>query len=265
MTTSQKVIKYVALAFAIFLIFGICAAILSGINLVFNIFGNNKLYNNLSPIYQNEIKENIEIELANSNLIIKNSDSFKIETNNKEINVSENNNTLYIKENKKFFVNFNNNSQIVIYIPENYEFNDIKLEAGAGKIEIEEINSKNTNLNLGAGEMLLKNINSINNTNINGGAGYVNIENGYMNNLNLDLGVGKTDIKSKLGNNSKINMGIGELNLVLDDSIENYKIIANKGIGSIRINNEEIKNDSYYGNGNNIINIDGGIGSINIK
>ena len=38
----------------------------------------------------------------------------------------------------------------------------------------------------------------------------------------------------------------------------------NKGIGTIKVNDEEIKNDTTIGTGDNIINISGGVGSINI-
>ena len=42
------------------------------------------------------------------------------------------------------------------------------------------------------------------------------------------------------------------------------EIKKEKGIGSITINNESISNDSYYGNGSNYIEIESGVGSINI-
>lgn len=45
---------------------------------------------------------------------------------------------------------------------------------------------------------------------------------------------------------------------------DNYKIIAEKGIGSIKIDGVEQGQESTYGSGENLIKLEGGIGSINI-
>ena len=53
-------------------------------------------------------------------------------------------------------------------------------------------------------------------------------------------------------------------NINLLDKIENYKIKIEKGLGTVKINNDSVKN-GIYGEGTNSIEIDGGVGSINIK
>ena len=44
-----------------------------------------------------------------------------------------------------------------------------------------------------------------------------------------------------------------------------YQIIVNKGIGKVTIDNNDYKDGSIVGNGYNKLNIDGGIGSINVN
>ena len=62
--------------------------------------------------------------------------------------------------------------------------------------------------------------------------------------------------------NSRISAGIGEINLTLIGNKEDYQITADKGIGSIKIENQECSSNTTYGSGYNKIKIDGGIGSI---
>ena len=79
------------------------------------------------------------------------------------------------------------------------------------------------------------------------------------------MGVGKLTLESSITGHNDIDAGIGELNLNLIGSSSDYKIKVNKGIGTSTLNGETIKNDTYYGEGYNIINIDGGIGTISIN
>ena len=121
MTTFQKIIKYLAIAFAIFIIFSICFAILKGINIFVNVLGNNKLSSELETVYIGECKKNMNIDLSYTNLIIKNGDSFKIETNNKNINVE-------YDKNRGFFNTRDEN---------NYEFKTLSDAAGSGSNPLE--------------------------------------------------------------------------------------------------------------------------------
>ena len=78
------------------------------------------------------------------------------------------------------------------------------------------------------------------------------------------MGVGKVTINAKLTGSTDIDAGVGELNINISEKLENYKLKIDKGIGIIRINNEEVSSNTF-GSGINLIEIDGGVGSINIK
>ena len=90
------------------------------------------------------------------------------------------------------------------------------------------------------------------------------ITNANLNNLDLDMGVGKLSLTSKILGNSKIDSGIGEIDLNLVGNKEDYKLHIDKGIGNVTADGTNLGDDSKYGDGNNYIDIDGGIGSINI-
>ena len=78
------------------------------------------------------------------------------------------------------------------------------------------------------------------------------------------MGVGKLSLTSKLTGNNKIDSGVGEMNLSLIGTLEDYKISLDKGIGNATINGDNMKDNNTYGTGNSKLDIDGGIGSIDI-
>lgn len=276
MTTAQKIIKYLAIAFAIFLIVSIISLILFGVYALSGVLGlkaNSKIdvSSNMQTVDIGN-KENIvnltditslDIEVKYTNLIIKNGDTFYYETNNDNIIYKENHNTIKIEEKGKWLFS-DTESNLIIYIPENFDLNKINIEAGAGKVEIENLNADNLDLELGAGEASISNLNIRNNTKLEGGAGRLNILDGNINNLDLDMGIGEININSFITGNSDIDAGIGILNLNLQGSKTDYRIITDKGVGNLKINGENISGASTYGEGKNLIKVDEGIGNINI-
>lgn len=274
MTTAQKVIKYLALSFAIFLIVTIISGILGALYALSGVLGLQKedktikdetIKGEMSMInFENSDVATLDIDVAFTNLIIKKGDILIAETNNKDINCKQNNQNLQIKEKQHSLFSGNDKGDLVVYIPENLEFEKVKINAGAGKIQIENINTENLYLELGAGETTIEKLNVTDDCKIESGAGKVSILSGNINELNLDMGVGKFEVTSAITGNSKINAGIGNLELNIQGDKENYTIKADKGIGSIKIDGKEVADDVTYGNGENTIKIDGGIGSINV-
>lgn len=263
MTNIQKIIKYLAIAFAVFLSFNIITGIMYGVISVTNLFSNNtknSVFENLNVSNNSLI---LDIDVNRVNIILKEGNEFKAETNNKYIKTRQKDNKLYITEEKHSWFN-RDNSDLIVYIPSNYIFSSISIENGTGKVDIDSLSTKNLYLDLGAGKININNLFVLNEAEIDGGAGEINIENGNINNLDLDMGIGNLSLTSRITGKSEIDAGIGGIDLNLIGTIDEYKIKLDKGIGSVRINKEKIPNSSYYGNGINIININGGVGSIKI-
>ena len=278
MTTAQRIIKYLAIAFAIFLIINIISGILWAIFGVSFIFGlhtwendtirehsviTNYEYSDVDTL--NREIETLNIDLNFSNLIIKKGEAFKVEGDNNNIKCRQNDITLYIEEINHHWFQKNNGGELIIYIPEDLEFDKVKISTGAGKIDIERLKAKRLSLEIGAGETNIKELEVKDKAEIDGGAGKVTILSGIINDLDLDMGVGKVELNAKLTGITDIDAGIGELDININAPREDYKIRASKGIGAITIDREGISNDTIYGNGENYIKIDGGIGSIKIK
>ena len=91
------------------------------------------------------------------------------------------------------------------------------------------------------------------------------INGGGLANLDFDMGVGKVVLTSALTGEGKIDYGVGELSLTLIGSAEDYRIELDKGIGEALLDGQKMADDTVYGQGKNTLEIDGGVGSMNIR
>jgi len=269
MTSIQKVIKYLAIAFAIFLIVSIISTITAAVFALSGILGlkqdieqnmNSEMF--LTEFENNNIKR-LDINLEFTNLTIKTGDSFKIETDNTNINYKQENEELQIEENNKWFSNYIE-KELILYFPEDIILEKVKIATGAGKIHIETLKTENLSFELGTGETEIQNLNIFKECEIDSGAGKLSILGGIINDIDLDMGVGEVNLACNLTGKNEINAGVGSLNIDLQGEKESYKIQADKGLGSIKIDGKEISSGDTFGNGDTYIEVDGGIGNIKI-
>ena len=270
MTTLQKVIKYLAIGFAVFLIAVVINTIIGGVELLTEGFSfiNNKTQNvEIDEDYStyrkfDESINYLNIDLAGSNLIIKTGEDLSVDTNSKNIKITNDNNRLMIVETKK---KINRGfKDVIVTIPSNLIFDRVNISTGAGKVSVNGINTDILKMELGAGKVTLESIYS-DKTKIETGAGNVDIKNSSLNDLDLELGVGEINIDGNITGESSIESGIGSLNLKLNLPSYMYKFDLEKGLGEIQVNNEKITGNKVIGDGDNYIKIEGGIGSIKIN
>lgn len=272
MTPFQKVIKYGAIAFGIYLSFIIISSIIFGLTVTFGIVigvedSNNENIVQFSEVYNNV--QNLDIDISVSKLYIKNGENFKVEANNVSNKFSSklNGNTLEIKENKTNIRWFNKNNiipEIIIYIPENDILNTVQMDVGINDANIEYIKSSNIRLKLGVGKCNIEKI-IAKEVNIQGGTGSINIINSEIGDLKLDSGIGNCNINAQIINKADIEAGIGKLEIVLDGNKENYTIDAKTGLGVFTVDNIKLSNEQKIGNGNKYIKIKSGIGKTDVR
>lgn len=272
MTTTQKVIKYIAIAFAIFLIVTIISGILTGSYKLLNVLGlihtdNGIVTENLNVI-SNETKElsSLNIDLSFTNLNIKSGDTFKVETNNSRITFEENNGSVKIKEENQSWLNNNIKSNLIVYIPKDIvQINDTNIKMGAGNINIEELNTKGLYLELGAGDTYIENAMVTEKSKIDGGIGNTELKSCEINNLEANLGMGEFRFWGKLTGKNKIDSGIGAINMKFKNNKNDYKFEVNKGIGNVTLDEQKNVTDGIYGSGEIYLSLDGGVGEIKIE
>lgn len=272
MTTTQKIIKYLAIAFALFLvisifsiIFGLSREIISSIN---SDKKESELLEEYTTISNNVNNiESFKIDISNDDIEIKEGEKFEVKTNDPDVKFYHENSIVKIKSDKTFSWHLSNSSRgtIIIYLPNEFNISELDLNLGAGKIDIDKIFVETLLMDLGAGTMTAKEINVYEKATINGGAGNINIYSGTINNLNLKLGAGNASIQSDLTGSNTLTTGVGKLNLGLSRSKDNYKFDISKGLGNIILNDFDVSEDILIGDGETKIKISGAIGNIIIN
>ena len=232
----KRLFRLIILALIIFVIYGLYTG---KYNVFKKFFSTGALLKENKVIYDgNDNISKLNVTLSYTNLIIKDA----------EINVSF--------ETK--------DSNLIIYLPSDKEFSEIEFTTGAGKIEAENLVTKKLNLKQGAGKIDFKRLTVLDETKVLGGAGSLDIEYGNIYNLNLTMGAGKTNISALFKGSNKITTGVGEFNINLFNSLNDYKVKINKGLGNIKVNGEEINSNYENGKGLVSLTIEGGVGNINL-
>ncbi|MBQ9080116.1 MAG: DUF4097 family beta strand repeat protein [Clostridia bacterium] len=264
MTQFQKTIKYIALALAILLIIGIfagavnvVAALISILEDPDDIIGDMTAYNVSQDITE------LEIEVGASELIIQAGDALSVQSNHKYLKVEERGERLIITEKSGIRLNHSSDVQLLITIPAGLVFKNADITAGAGRVSVDRLDTQTLDLELGAGEAVIKKLNVLGKADIDGGTGKINIESGSICNLDLKMGVGELRLSCALEGKNELDCSVGATRLTLPGTLEEYRFDIEKGLGNISLDGRSVSN-GLYGSGNINIDIDGGIGSIDI-
>ena len=225
MTQIQRVIKYLAMAFAILLTVGIVSGIAGVLAVFTGISGGAEKTGKAEGItYEAEI-HSLEIDLAAVDLKIQSGETFAVETDSEQIVQKQRNGKLVIEEKDRKWFGTENGGSVFITVPKEVVLKNVEIDAGAGNITI---------------------------------------DCACLNNLDLDMGVGDLNITSKLTGKCDIDFGVGEADITLIGSSDDYRIRLDKGIGNATLEGENMKNGTYYGDGVNLLEMDGGIGKVTI-
>ena len=278
----QKIIKYAAIAFGLYLAISIIGGIIAIIVSIFTGFYgisyltdslNDTINSDDTSIERNDENQEVEefskmkLDISASNLTIKlEGNSYKVDTYQipKNTKIESKDGILEIKSNKKLNKS-DSKSSITIYLPEDVELEEADIQVGAGIVDVTGLIAKNVEFSFGAGNVNMQNITVKNNAKIECGAGQAIIKNSELANANIEAGVGKLVYSGDLTGNTQIDCGVGDVELELTGDAEKYAIHTEKGIGDIKINDSSVANDSTIGNGENEIDIEGGVGSVDIR
>lgn len=264
MTDTQKVIKYLAMAFAIFLAVSIIGGILSAVGLFGGFFGSDAVAKDVKTYDVASGINSLEVKINAADFVVKQGERFSVESNLKHLTVEDKNGVLTIKEAKKFGSTYTG-AVLTLYIPKNTVLKKADIETGAGRVNVDTLSADILDLQLGAGEVKINTLIANVKADIEGGAGKITISGGALHNLDLDMGVGQLNLTSALTGKGDFDLGIGESNITVIGNKEDYRLDIEKGIGNITVDGTSVSSIKGQGNGNNGIDISGGIGTINLK
>ena len=264
MTPFQKTVKYIAMAFAIFLTVSIIGGVLSMFGLFSGFFDGDAVTEDIKTYSVSSEIRSLEIKINAADFTIKQGESFSVESNLKYLTVEDNNGVLTIKETKKFGSTYTG-AVLTLYVPADTTFDKANIITGAGRFTVDCLSADNMNFELGAGEVTIGSLAAVKSADIEGGAGKITIADGTLHNLDLKMGIGQLNLTAALTGDCSLEAGVGEMNITLLGSKGDYKLELEKGIGSISVDGDNISNDRDIGNGINEVDIHGGIGAINVK
>lgn len=264
MTTLQKTIKYLAMAFAIFLTVSIIGGILSMFGLVGGFFGGEAVTEDMKTYTVSSDIQSLEVKINAADYTIKQGDRFSVESNLKHLTVTEKNGVLTIRETKKLSSTYKG-AVLTLYIPANTVFEKANITTGAGRLTVDCLSADTMDFELGAGEVKMDTLIAASDIDIDGGAGKITISGGALHDLDLNMGVGQLNLTSALTGKSDFELGVGESNITVLGNKDDYRLDIEKGIGNVTVDGTSVSNIKGQGSGNNSIEVSGGIGAIHLK
>lgn len=277
MTTLQKTIKYVAIAFAIYLSFMIISGIILllttilGVSVGIEALTDYSKGENTSMIAETVTREfedikSLDIALKTSLLEIKTGDTLKVEMQNitTDFIIEENNQTLKLEDKKnRWFESINNRPSITIYIPEGTVFDNVVMQLGVSETKIERLQSEKIHMEMGVGTSIIKYIEA-NSVKIKGGVGKSLIEDGQIGTLDLESGVGELNMTAKITNRADASSGIGRFDLNLKGNKEAYQINTDTGLGTFEVDGQKVSGERTIGDGMAKVKINAVIGKTTV-
>ncbi|MBQ3074952.1 MAG: DUF4097 family beta strand repeat protein [Clostridia bacterium] len=265
MTTLQKTIKYLAIALAIFLTFSIIGGIISALAIFSGLSGGDAVAESVRSYTVSSDVDCLDIKINAANFEIKQGEAFSVESNLKYLSVTEKSGMLVIREEKKFNGGTYTDAILTLFVPENTVFEKTSITTGAGRLSIDTLAADRLKFELGAGEVTIGTLIATSSATIEGGAGHITVSDGALHNLDLDMGVGQLDLTSALTGETELDLGVGESTLNIKGKKEDYSFDIEKGVGNITVDGERVSNLKERGNGNNKIDVSGGVGSIHMN
>ncbi len=282
MNTIQRMIKYGAIAFAIFLTVIIISGIATAAFTILSFLPGTSIKTGGSKENTIDYSESftevksLDIDHSYGELYIKQGEEFKVEADHvtKDFQAEvDSSGKLIISYNDRnvHFLWFrirgvhNANSRVTIYLPANFTAEEAELSTGAGNVKIEGLQTDYLKISAGAGNIKGTDL-TAQKADFNGGVGNITLNDVNFTNATFENGVGNLKISGKLLGRTEIKCGVGDVNLELQGNEEDYDFDIDSGLGTIRLNGEKIsENLGSNRKADHRMIIDGGVGNVRIE
>lgn len=281
MSSFQRLIKYLAIAFAVLLAIGIISFM---VNVVYGVvtFASGARFRSDNNDYRTiDFDETftgvtgLNIDNSTGTLGIELGDTFRVEGKNvfegfkAEV---DRDGTLKISDNESGFrfwgFRFNGfnspNSKITVYVPADFVAEKVRIETGAGAVNLEDITTNYLYISAGAGNINGRNLKA-DKVKVEGGVGSIRLSNVTFENTSFNCGVGSVYISGVLLKENRFDCGVGGVELELTGNIDDYDLDIESGVGQVRVNGKKIEEAEHTNRlAKNSIEVDGGVGSVRI-
>ena len=267
MTGFQKFIKYAAIAFGIYLSITIVLALLGIARGLVRASKNDEFKDivtdreeykteDITRTYENI--RNLEVNVEETELIIRNGDTFRIEGTNipDRMEIEQEGNQLSISDEELPSSFFDGNMVMTIYIPEDTKLDTIDLEINYVPADIQKLNATNLKLEIYNNYCEIDEI-IADNMEFKNEEGNIDIYNAEIGRLLFDSESGVEDVSLDITENAEINLEYSYTDMNLIGKQEAYQISTKNQAGNIYIDGETItSNAETWGSGSTKINLD---------
>ena len=267
MTGFQKFIKYAAIAFGIYLSITIVLTLLGIARGLVRASKNDEFKDivtdreeykteDITRTYENI--RNLEVNVEETELIIRNGDTFRIEGTNipDRMEIEQEGNQLSISDEELPSSFFDGNMVMTIYIPEDTKLDTIDLEINYVPADIQKLNATNLKLDIYNNYCEIDEI-IADNMEFKNEEGNIDIYNAEIGRLLFDSESGVEDVSLDITENAEINLEYSYTDMNLIGKQEDYQISTKNQAGNIYIDGETItSNAETWGSGSTKINLD---------
>lgn len=267
MTGFQKFIKYAAIAFGIYLSITIVLVLL-GIARGFVGASRNDEFRDLvrdrEEYHTEDITRNyenikrLEVNVEETELIIRNGDAFRIEGTNipDRMEIEQDGDTLKVSDEELPSSFSDENMVVTIYIPEDVKLDNIDLEINYVSADIQKLNATNLKLDVYSNYCEIDKI-IADNMEFKNEEGNIDIYDAEIGRLLFDSESGVEDVSLDITGNAEINLEYSYTDMNLIGTQEDYQINTKNQSGNIYIDGTTItSNSETLGSGNAKINLD---------
>ena len=267
MTGFQKFIKYAAIAFGIYLSITIVLVLL-GIARGFVGASRNDEFRDLvrdrEEYHTEDITRNyenikrLEVNVEETELIIRNGDAFRIEGTNipDRMEIEQDGDTLKVSDEELPSSFSDENMVVTIYIPEDVKLDNIDLEINYVSADIQKLNATNLKLDVYSNYCEIDKI-IVDNMEFKNEEGNIDIYDAEIGRLLFDSESGVEDVSLDITGNAEINLEYSYTDMNLIGTQEDYQINTKNQSGNIYIDGTTItSNSETLGSGNAKVNLD---------
>ncbi|MDE7273262.1 MAG: DUF4097 domain-containing protein, partial [Lachnospiraceae bacterium] len=141
------------------------------------------------------------------------------------------------------FHRWNDETQIVLYLPEGMRLDSIVLEIGAGEVRMDagSISCSDMDVEIGAGKWKAANLSVSGELNVKIGAGKAKMKRVTAGSVNIECGVGSSVYKGRIGGDIRVGCGVGSCSFQLENKEGDFNYDVSCAMGSVTINNNKIR------------------------
>lgn len=300
MNLLQRIIKYCAMGFAIFLSVVIFVLIMTaGASMVYGVtaFGEEKERMSIEEQYTIEEAQTLGLKQllvdCSAEITVETGEEFYIHAENvpEEYQVSCEDGKLVVRDTRKMTFswvfqivkNQSKRERVTVVVPKGYLLTKTTIKSGSGAVQVTDLATEALLVESGSGTVNLTRV-IAETTGVESGSGRVKMEDCMLGefsldsgsgavegtgitveNVRLDSGSGRVRMEGVFSGSCEFETGSGALSLYVRGREEDYRIKADCGSGTFRINGKKRDDGSYGNNKKGEFKIDSGSGAVNVE